>query len=111
MIKNKYPGIVNNYKMGAKWLWKNNFFKNKGKKFSDYNIVDKFNLYFKLNELNKFSEKDYTNKEFELITEGENLKSWADVIRLSEKLNDAYNSKIISIIGPSKKQGDAYIGR
>ena len=86
MIKNKYPGIVNNYKMGAKWLWKNNFFNNKGKKFSDYNIVDKFNLYFKTNELNKFSEKDYTNQEFKLITEGKNLKSWADVVKLSEKL-------------------------
>ena len=93
IIKNKYPGIVNNYKEGSKWLWKNNFFKNKGKKFSDYNIVDKFNLYFKTNELNKFSEKDYTNQEFKLITEGKNLKSWADVIKLSEKLNDAFKKE------------------
>ena len=86
MIKNKYPGIVNNYRNGAKWLWKNNFFKNKGKKFNDYNIVDKFNLYFKTNELDKFSEKNFTNQEFKLITEGENLKTWGDVVELSEKL-------------------------
>jgi hypothetical protein len=86
MIKNKYPGIVNNYRNGAKWLWKNNFFKNRGKKFSDYNIVDKFNLYFKTNELDKFSEKNFTNQEFKLITEGENLKTWGDVVELSEKL-------------------------
>ena len=118
MIKKRYPGIVNNYKNGAKWLWKNNFFKNRGKKFSDYNIVDKFNLYFKTNELNKFSEKDFTNQEFKLITEGENLKTWGDVVVLSEKLHKEFKKensdnktqsksdlKALSIKGGQKSEG------
>ena len=47
LIQKKYPGLTNDYLLGFKKMYKDNFFGTKGKDFSEYALIDKINMYFK----------------------------------------------------------------
>ena len=60
LIQKKYPGLTNDYLLGFKKMYKDNFFGTKGKDFSEYALIDKINMYYKSSKTLNFN---FNNKE------------------------------------------------
>ena len=87
LIKRKYPGIRRSFVEGYIDLHERNFFglKTDPRKLSERNMVDRFNLYFKLGShlfLN------FTPEERQFIDRGEKLETYDDVLALATDLYD-----------------------
>lgn len=87
MIQKKFPGLKPSFKKGYKELYDMDLFgiRNKSKKeLDDMLLIDRLNLYFKLGQLQ--SGVSFKKDEIQYVEEMENLKTWKDVVKLSEKL-------------------------
>ena len=60
LIQKKYPGLTNDYLLGFKKMYKDNFFGTKGRQQSEYALIDKINMYFKSSKTLNFN---FNNKE------------------------------------------------
>ena len=82
-IQKKYPGLKNDYLEGFKKLYKDNFFKTKGRKLNDYLTIDKINLWFKSSKTLKL---DFDKKEKIFVKLVDELKTFADVKKLATEI-------------------------
>ena len=82
-IQQKYPGLKKDYLEGFKKLYKDNFFKTKGRKLNDYLTIDKINLYFKSS---KTLDLDFDKKEKIFVKLVDELKTFEDVKKLAEEI-------------------------
>jgi len=55
LIQKKYPGLTNDYLLGFRKMYKDNFFGTKGRQQSDYGLIDKINMYFKSSKTLNFN--------------------------------------------------------
>ena len=79
-IQKRYPGLKKDYLEGFKKLYKDNFFKTKGRKLNDYLTIDKINLWFKSSKTLKL---DFDKKEKIFVKLVDELKTFADVKKLA----------------------------
>ena len=87
MIQRKFPGLKSSFKKGYKELYDMDMFgirEKSRKELDDLLLIDRLNLYFKLGQFQ--SGVSFKGEEYQYIEEMENLKSWRDVVKLSEKL-------------------------
>jgi len=87
MIQKRFPGLKSSFKKGYKELYDMDLFgiRNKSRKeLNDMLLIDRLNLYFKLGQLQ--SGVSFKKEEIQYVEEMENLKTWKDVVTLSEKL-------------------------
>lgn len=87
MIQRKFPGLKSSFKKGYKELYDMDLFgiRNKSRKeLDDMLLIDRLNLYFKLGQYQ--SGVSFKEEEYQYVEEMENLKTWKDVVKLSEKL-------------------------
>jgi len=82
-IQKKYPGLKKDYLEGFKKLYKDNFFKTKGRKLNDYLTIDKINLWFKSSKTLKL---DFDKKEKIFVKLVDELKTFEDVKTLAEEI-------------------------
>ena len=82
-IQQKYPGLKKDYLEGFKKLYKDNFFKTKGRKLNDYLTIDKINLWFKSSKTLKL---DFDKKEKIFVKLVDELKTFEDVKTLAEEI-------------------------
>ena len=83
LIQKKYPGLTNDYLLGFKKMYKDNFFGTKGKDFSTYALIDKINMYFKSSKTLDFN---FNKKENHFVKLVDACKSFADVQKLAEDI-------------------------
>ena len=83
LIQKKYPGLTNDYLLGFKKMYKDNFFGTKGKDFSEYALIDKINMYYKSSKTLNFN---FNNKENHFVKLVDACKSFADVQKLAEDI-------------------------
>jgi hypothetical protein len=76
LIQKKYPGLTNDYLLGFKKMYKDNFFGTKGRKQSDYALIDKINMYFKSSKTINFN---FDKKENHFVKLVDACKSFKDV--------------------------------
>ena len=93
-IQKRYPGLQNDYLKGFDKLYKDNFFKTKGRKLDDYMIIDKINLYFKSSKRLKMN---LDKKEKMFIKMVDELKTFNDVLKLAEEILGYSKDKIKKI--------------
>ena len=93
-IQKRYPGLQNDYLKGFDKLYKDNFFKTKGRKLDDYMIIDKINLYFKSTKRLKLN---LDKKEKMFINMVDKLKTFDDVLKLAEEILGYSKDKIKKI--------------
>ena len=115
LIQKKYPGLTNDYLLGFKKMYKDNFFGTKGKDFSEYALIDKINMYFKSSKTLDFN---FNKKENHFVKLVDACKSFADVQKLAEdilgyckeelkktpQLKKTYTPKKVE--GDDKQEGD-----
>ena len=83
LIQKKYPGLTNDYLLGFKKMYKDNFFGTKGRKQSEFALIDKINMYFKSSKTINFN---FNNKENHFVKLVDACKSFADVQKLAEDI-------------------------
>ena len=84
LIQKKYPGLTDNYLKGFDKMFKDDFFKTKGKNLqNDYALIDKINLYYKSSKRLDFN---FTSKEKILVDAVDKCKTFDDVLKLSEEI-------------------------
>ena len=83
LIQKKYPGLTNDYLLGFKKMYKDNFFGTKGRKQSEFALIDKINMYFKSSKTLNFN---FNNKENHFVKLVDACKSFADVQKLAEDI-------------------------
>jgi len=83
LIQKKYPGLVKDYLLGFKKMYKDNFFGTKGKDLSTYALIDKLNLYFKSSKTLNFNFNKKENYFVDLVNK---CKTFKDVLKLAEEI-------------------------
>ena len=83
LIQKKYPGVKQNYLKGFDKMWDDDFFQSKNKNLDDYILIDKINLYYKSSKTLPIK---FSQKEQPFIDAIENLKTFDDVLKLSEDI-------------------------
>ena len=83
LIQKKYPGLVKDYLLGFKKMYKDNFFGTKGKDLSTYALIDKINLYFKSSKTLNFNFNKKENYFVDLVNK---CKTFKDVLKLAEEI-------------------------
>ena len=84
LIQKKYPGLTDDYLKGFDKMFKDDFFKTKGKNLqNDYALIDKINLYYKSSKRLDFN---FTSKEKILVDAVDKCKTFDDVLKLSEEI-------------------------
>ena len=84
LIQKKYPGLTDDYLKGFDKMFKDDFFKTKGKNLqNDYALIDKINLYYKSSKRLDFN---FTSKEKILVNAVDKCKTFDDVLKLSEEI-------------------------
>ena len=83
LIQKKYPGLVKDYLLGFKKMYKDNFFGTKGKDLSTYALIDKINLYFKSSKTLNFNFNKKENYFVDLVNK---CKTFKDVLKLAEDI-------------------------
>ena len=83
LIQKKYPGLTNDYLLGFKKMYKDNFFGTKGRQQSEYALIDKINMYYKSSKTLNFN---FNNKENHFVKLVDACKSFADVQKLAEDI-------------------------
>ena len=82
LIQKKYPGLTNDYLLGFKKMYKDNFFGTQDKNLQkDYALIDKINMYYKSSKTLDF---DFNKKEQHFVKLVDACKSFADVQKLAE---------------------------
>lgn len=91
MIRAKYPGLGKNFLRGYNNLFQNGFFgedvRTKSSSISRMNIVDRINLFYKLN-INGIPTINPNDVEQEFISRIDNARSFEDVVQISKDLSD-----------------------
>ena len=82
-IQKRYPGLQEDYKKGFKKLYKDNFFKTKGRKLSDYLLIDKINLWFKSSKTLPLA---FDKKENIFVKLVDGLKTFEEVKELATEI-------------------------
>ena len=109
LIQKKYPGLTNDYLLGFKKMYKDNFFGTKGKDLSAYALIDKINLYFKSSKTLKFNFNKKENYFVDLVNK---CKSFKDVLKLAEEIlghckeEIKKSPKLKQVYAPVKPKGD-----
>jgi len=84
LIQKKYPGLTNDYLLGFKKMYKDNFFGTQDKNLQkDYTLIDKINMYYKSSKTLDF---DFNKKEQHFVKLVDACKSFADVQKLAEDI-------------------------
>ena len=83
LIQKKYPGLTNDYLLGFKKMYKDNFFGTKGRKQSEFALIDKINMYFKSSKTINFN---FDKKENHFVKLVDACKSFEDVQKLAEDI-------------------------
>ena len=84
LIQKKYPGLTNDYLLGFKKMYKDNFFGTQDKNLQkDYALIDKINMYYKSSKTLDF---DFNKKEQHFVKLVDACKSFADVQKLAEDI-------------------------
>ena len=109
LIQKKYPGLTNDYLLGFKKMYKDNFFGTKGKDLSNYALIDKINLYFKSSKTLKFN---FNKKENYFVNLVDKCKTFKDVQKLAEEIlghckeEIKKSPKLKQVYAPIKPKGD-----
>lgn len=82
-MKIKYPGITRDFYEGYKSLHERDFFGLKDHSVDEYGFLDRINLHFKIGYLIKIN---FTEEEYEFVRKIENVKTWKDVVFISNKI-------------------------
>jgi len=83
-IKNRYPGLIEDFKQGYKDLIARDFFRIKGVDLNTLPLIDRINLFFKAgSQLNGIH---FTDKEQDLVTLVQNAKTWSEVVDATDAL-------------------------
>ena len=83
LIQKKYPGLTNDYLLGFKKMYKDNFFGTKGRQQSEYALIDKINMYYKSSKTLNFN---FNKKENHFVKLVDACKSFEDVQKLAEDI-------------------------
>ena len=113
-IQKRYPGLQEDYKKGFKKLYKDNFFKTKGRKLSDYLLIDKINLWFKSSKTLPLA---FDKKENIFVKLVDGLKTFEEVKKLAteilghcknqmSKIPNLDNHPTSDIYAPPKKEDE-----
>ena len=84
LIKRKFPGILSAYRKGYKELLDRDFFGTKGDDLSEYNFIDRINLFFKTGTLLPMISFDET--ENEIVERIANLETFEETVALTKEL-------------------------
>ena len=109
LIQKKYPGLVKDYLLGFKKMYKDNFFGTKGKDLSTYALIDKINLYFKSSKTLNFNFNKKENYFVDLVNK---CKTFKDVLKLAEEIlghckEEIKKSSVLKkVYAAAKKDGD-----
>jgi hypothetical protein len=82
-IKNRYPGLRVNFYRAYQGLYEKNFFGTAGKNLSEYGLIDRINLHFKLGS---FIAVPFSEEEKSVVRRVENLSTWEEVEALAREL-------------------------
>lgn len=94
MIKSKFPGVIEDYKIGIQYLYNNNFFgeheiiNEKIKDTSPKTFLDRLCLYLKVKANIQFSNISFSEEEKALVREVIRASSFEDVKVVSQKIFD-----------------------
>jgi len=83
MIQAKFAGLRKIFVKGYNNLLEKNFFGTDGHEYSDYNLLDRLNLHFKLGTL---AQVPFSAEEIEWRDKVDSCSSWEDVLSISEDL-------------------------
>ena len=83
MIQAKFAGLRKIFVKGYNNLLEKNFFGTEGREYSDYNLLDRLNLHFKLGTL---AQVPFAAEEIEWRDKVDSCSSWEDVLSISEDL-------------------------
>ena len=83
LIKDKFAGLRRDFYIGYGELHKQDFFDLKGKNVSEFSLIDRINLYFKIGA---HIEVPFTDEEMEFVYMVENTRSFDDVIEVTRKI-------------------------
>ena len=82
-IKNRYPGLRVNFYRAYQGLHEKNFFEARGKDLTQYGLIDRINLHFKMGS---FIAVPFSEQEKSVIQRVENLETWEQVEALAREL-------------------------
>ena len=108
LIQKKYPGLVKDYLLGFKKMYKDNFFGTKGKDLSTYALIDKINLYFKSSKTLNFNFNKKENYFVDLVNK---CKTFKDVLKLAEEIlghckEEIKKSSVLKKVYAAAKDGE-----
>jgi len=108
LIQKKYPGLVKDYLLGFKKMYKDNFFGTKGKDLSTYALIDKLNLYFKSSKTLNFNFNKKENYFVDLVNK---CKTFKDVLKLAEEIlghckEEIKKSSVLKKVYAAAKDGE-----
>jgi hypothetical protein len=90
-IKRKFPGIRVSFLKGYQELMEMDFFKTKGKKLNEYNLIDRINLYSKGGPSQGIK---FTDEEAVLLKEVETTETFPEVVEVARKIQDFMKNEI-----------------
>jgi len=77
-IKRRYPGLVKSFISGYRSLERKGFFYKSGEDVSDFNLIDRINLHFKLGHLRGIP---FSSEEHFYVDMVDQCESWDDVVK------------------------------
>ena len=90
MIQSKFPGLRPIFKNAYNELMDKNFFGTQGEDINSYNFIDRLNLHFKAGIR---AGVEFNDEEMTYVKRMENLRSWDEVISLSDDLYEYCKAK------------------
>lgn len=90
-IKRKFPGIRVSFLKGYQELMEMDFFKTKGKKLNEYNLIDRINLYSKGGPSQGIK---FTDEEAVLLKEVETTETFPEVVEVARKIQEFMKEEI-----------------
>ena len=85
MIQQKYPGTVRSFKAGYDELEKSNLFGTRNKDITEYGLLDRLNLHFKVGHFG-YVNVPFSDKERPWIQKVGSCKSFTDVLQVAREL-------------------------
>jgi hypothetical protein len=90
-IKRKFPGIRVSFLRGYQELMEMDFFKTKGKKLNEYNLIDRINLYSKGGPSQGI---EFSDEEAVLLKEVETTETFSEVVEVARKIQEFMKNEI-----------------
>jgi hypothetical protein len=90
-IKRKFPGIRVSFLKGYQELMEMDFFKTKGKKINEYNLIDRINLYSKGGPSQGI---EFNDEEAVLLKEVELTETFPEVVEVARKIQEFMKEEI-----------------